>query len=280
MAKKNYYVVKVGRKTGIFKTWAECSENVSGYPGAIYQGFVKEEEAKLFLYGDNYKNEEDKSTANKVKSSNTSKDENILKDKDLLNNNKSEDILKNRKTSKNIKSEVKELKAGYDVKPIRSQAKVKGLKSYVNPETIKNDYEFIAFVDGSYDNTTKTYGSGVVVLDIENNSYDTYFKAGHDKWDQWNIVGELEAAKLAITKAEELGVKNIAIYHDLKNISLWATGEWQAKNEYTQEYVRFMEKMSEELNILFVKVKAHSNESIYNDFADEAAKKAILDYIE
>lgn len=24
MSKKNFYAVKVGRKTGIFKTWAEC----------------------------------------------------------------------------------------------------------------------------------------------------------------------------------------------------------------------------------------------------------------
>ena len=37
--------------------------------------------------------------------------------------------------------------------------------------------------------------------------------------------------------------------------------------------------MSEEMNICFVKVKAHSNESIFNDLADEAAKKAILEYV-
>lgn len=27
--------------------------------------------------------------------------------------------------------------------------------------------------------------------------------SGHDEWDQWNIVGELEATKIAITKAKE-----------------------------------------------------------------------------
>ena len=76
-----------------------------------------------------------------------------------------------------------------------------------------------------------------------------------------------------------LGKKSIAIYHDLKNIALWASGEWQAKNEYTQEYVRFIEKKSNEIEICFVKVKAHSNESIYNDLADEAAKNAIINYL-
>ena len=85
----------------------------------------------------------------------------------------------------------------------------------------------------------------------------------------------MEAIKLAISKAREENVKNVAIYHDLKNISLWATGEWKAKNKYTQEYVRFIEEASKDMNIYYVKVKAHSDESIYNDLADEAAKCAI-----
>ena len=141
------------------------------------------------------------------------------------------------------------------------------------------EYDFIAFVDGSYDRGNQVYGSGVIVLNPDDDSYETYFSAGFDKWDQWNIVGELESVKVAINKGKELGKRNIAIYHDLKNIALWASGEWQAKNEYTQEYVKYMEKMSEEMNICFVKVKAHSNESIFNDLADEAAKKAILEYV-
>jgi len=40
-----------------------------------------------------------------------------------------------------------------------------------------------------------------------------------------------------------------------------------------------MEDASKEHNICFVKVKAHSNESIYNDLADEAAKGAIIQYL-
>ncbi|MGL5354169.1 MAG: RNase H family protein, partial [Clostridium sp.] len=144
---------------------------------------------------------------------------------------------------------------------------------------INKEFEYIAFVDGSYDKRNKIYGSGVVLLKDNSNDTETFYEAGYDKWDQWNIVGELEAAKLAIKKAEELGAKNIAIYHDLKNISLWACGEWKAKNRYTQEYVRFIEEYSKRLNIYFVKVKAHSNESLFNDLADEAAKNAITKYI-
>lgn len=248
MSKKKYYAVKVGKTPGIYFTWADCSAQVTGYKGAKYKSFPTIEEAMAFIG--------DVSTA-VIKKEETVKEKSPIKKK----------------------TNTKELKEGYDVKPIRSTAKVKTYKSYINPEEIINDYEFIAFVDGSYDRGNQIFGSGVIVLDPNNNSHDTYYNAGYDKWDQWNIVGELESVKVAINKAKELGKQNIAIYHDLKNIALWASGEWQAKNEYTQEYVRYMEKMSEELNICFVKVKAHSNESVYNDLADEAAKGAIIKYL-
>ena len=242
MSKKKYYAVKVGKTPGIYFTWDDCSKQVTGYKGAKYKSFLTVEEALAFIGDDNIK------PANTEVEKKTYKSEKIVKD-------------------------------GYDVKPIRSSAKVKTHTSYINPTEIMNDYEFIAFVDGSYDKGNKVFGSGVIVLNPKNNSHDTYYHAGYDKWDQWNIVGELESVKLAINKAKELGNKNIAIYHDLKNIALWASGEWQAKNEYTQEYVRYMEQVSEELNICFIKVKAHSNESVYNDLADEAAKGAIINYL-
>ena len=72
---------------------------------------------------------------------------------------------------------------------------------------INKDYEFIAFVDGSYDRGNQVFGSGVIVLHPKDNSHETYYNAGYDKWDQWNIVGELESVKVAINKAKELGKK-------------------------------------------------------------------------
>ncbi len=176
--------------------------------------------------------------------------------------------------------ETKKTSNSEQIKPIRSQARVKVSKSYIDPKLIIEEYDFVAFVDGSYDRGNQVYGSGVVCLNPNDNSHSCYYDAGYDKWNQWNIVGELESVKVAINKAIELKRKNIAIYHDLKNISLWASGEWQAKNEYTQEYVRYIEDVSQECNIFFIKVKAHSNESKYNDLADEAAKTAIEKYLE
>ncbi|MDE5051762.1 viroplasmin family protein [Niallia taxi] len=50
MAKKNnYYAVRTGRQPGIYKTWAECQKQISGFSGAEYKGFVTEEEAQTFI---------------------------------------------------------------------------------------------------------------------------------------------------------------------------------------------------------------------------------------
>lgn len=49
MAKKKFYAVKQGRKTGMFLTWDECKKQVMGYPGAIYKSFATKEEAEEYL---------------------------------------------------------------------------------------------------------------------------------------------------------------------------------------------------------------------------------------
>ncbi len=49
MAKKKYYAVKEGRKTGIFHTWEETQKQVIGYKAAIYKSFLSLDEAKQYL---------------------------------------------------------------------------------------------------------------------------------------------------------------------------------------------------------------------------------------
>ena len=52
MAKKNYYAVRAGRKTGIFTVWDGtdgAKAQVIGFPGAQYKGFMTKEEALDYL---------------------------------------------------------------------------------------------------------------------------------------------------------------------------------------------------------------------------------------
>lgn len=45
-----YYVVKNGKKPGIYKEWKECEEQVKGFPNAIFKSFKNLEEAEEY-YG-------------------------------------------------------------------------------------------------------------------------------------------------------------------------------------------------------------------------------------
>lgn len=46
MAKKKYYVVWVGRKTGVFTDWAETHAQIDRFPGARYKAYDTEREAQ------------------------------------------------------------------------------------------------------------------------------------------------------------------------------------------------------------------------------------------
>lgn len=45
-AKTKFYVVWVGRKPGIYRTWTECAAQVNGFPGAKYKAFERLEQAQ------------------------------------------------------------------------------------------------------------------------------------------------------------------------------------------------------------------------------------------
>ncbi|MBI1877414.1 MAG: ribonuclease H family protein [Chloroflexi bacterium] len=46
MAKTKVYVVWVGRRPGIYRSWAECAAQVDGFPGARYKSFETDREAQ------------------------------------------------------------------------------------------------------------------------------------------------------------------------------------------------------------------------------------------
>ena len=62
MAKK-FYAVKRGRKTGLYTTWAECAAQVKGFQGAVYKGFMTENEARAWLGGADARTEQPRAAA-------------------------------------------------------------------------------------------------------------------------------------------------------------------------------------------------------------------------
>lgn len=49
MAKKKFYAVRVGKKAGVYNTWAECQNQTKGVSGASFKSFGTREEAEKFV---------------------------------------------------------------------------------------------------------------------------------------------------------------------------------------------------------------------------------------
>ena len=77
-----------------------------------------------------------------------------------------------------------------------------------------------AFVDGSFNKATHTYGyGGFLVTD-----YEKYVLQGADNDAEMatmrNVAGEIKGAEAAVKKAIELGIKELVIYYDYMGIEL------------------------------------------------------------
>lgn len=139
--------------------------------------------------------------------------------------------------------------------------------------SISND-QLVAYVDGSFDSTKKVYGSGVVI--IENNlvTQKISIKGNDSSYiESYQIAGEVIGALKAISYAVDSNYRNIEVHYDYEGIEKWALGNWKAKKAISNYYVREYSKLTKNINVIFVKVKAHSGD-YYNELADSLAREA------
>lgn len=129
-----------------------------------------------------------------------------------------------------------------------------------------------AYVDGSFNQRTNTYGSGVVIIAPNGDVHEMSFSGDIPEFaKQRNVAGELAATVAALQVAEKTpNVTELHIYYDYMGIELWATGKWRAKNQYTQAYVSVTKHLP--FKLFFHKVAAHTGDT-YNELADSLAKK-------
>lgn len=192
-----FYAVKKGKNTGIFLTWDECKEQVTGFKGAVYKSFKTLSEAEAFLE--------------------------------------------------------------------RNEEKIE------NIEEVNGVY---AYIDGSFDRVSGVYGSGVVIVDGDE-KYEYKHAGNREDYAQLhNVAGELEAAKFVMWYAVDKKIKEITLFYDYQGIEAWATGSWKANLTYTQDYVKFYNKVKTRVKVNFVKVKAHTGIEL-NEVVDKLAKEAI-----
>lgn len=134
--------------------------------------------------------------------------------------------------------------------------------------------EPFAFVDGSFNPETGTYGYGGFLF-VNNKKYPIQGSGDNKEIASIrNVSGEILGSMAAVQLAEELGLQNIIILYDYNGIEKWVTGEWKTKNEYTRRYKEFMNSENRKVKISFQKVKAHTGID-GNEIADIMAKQAV-----
>jgi viroplasmin and RNaseH domain-containing protein len=179
----------------------------------------------------------------------------------------------------NTWDECKEQVNGFKGAEYKSFKTLEEAKNYVYGSDLKkfeiDENTVEAYVDGSYEHSIKLYGSGVVILkgDEEITSFSV---KGSDKdlVDMRNVAGEIEASKIAMNYCIENGIKNLILYFDYEGIEKWCIGAWKTNKVGTINYKKYYDSIKDNLNVKFVKVKAHSGNK-YNDEADRLAKLSI-----
>jgi len=170
-------------------------------------------------------------------------------------------------------------------------AQYKGFNSKEKAENYLNDVDeeelllnsaienntLIAYVDGSYSEMANKYSYGLVVVTPGGEIYEVA-DCGDDKNAivSRNVSGEVKGVMHLINYMNKNSFTDAIIRYDYEGIENWATKKWRAKTYVAKEYVKFMEKHSNKLNLKFEKIQAHSNDS-YNDRADKLAKKALIE---
>ena len=145
-----------------------------------------------------------------------------------------------------------------------------------NPEMLNEDISeehAIAFVDGSFNPDTNTWGYGIVFFPSNDKSkMQTLCGSGTAYAHTRNIAGELSATMKAVSMAIKGGFKRITIYYDYAGIMAWATGAWSANQECTRKYAEWINGKRDFIDIVFAHTKGHTGIE-YNEMADQLAKK-------
>ncbi len=145
---------------------------------------------------------------------------------------------------------------------------------FLTEDNLKNDQEAIAYVDGSYDASTRSYGAGVVFLTTKGKETFSARDNEKDLAEMRNVSGELKAAMMAMEYALDQDYKKLYLHYDYQGIESWAKGEWKRNKEGTKSYKSFYDSIKDDLEVVFIKVPAHAGIK-YNEEADKLAKDSL-----
>lgn len=130
------------------------------------------------------------------------------------------------------------------------------------------------YVDGSFNQVTNVYGSGIVLFLDEDPEPILHSQPGcHPIYSKSrNVAGEIFAVIITLELCKKIdNFEKLTVYYDYNGIEAWYTKAWSAGSAIAKEYMRVAATVPFEVE--FKKVKAHSGDR-YNEMADRLAKKA------
>ena len=138
--------------------------------------------------------------------------------------------------------------------------------------------EVIAFVDGSFKEGINCCGYGIIMIDKEGKETRLAGSEDHPMYVAVrNVGGELLGAAIAVSEAIKMGFKKVYLHFDYEGIEKWITTEWRTNTDLTELYRVKMKEMMEHIEVVFIKVPAHTGIH-YNEIADSLAKSAVDQY--
>jgi len=240
--KKLLYAVRKGFEPGVYRSWAECQRQVSGFSGAVYKSFKTLEEARTFVSS---------TTTNlrcreKVKPFDPKMFITTTTTKTRTNTTESFDSLDiytdgSCRGNRNVKE--KQIKAGWGI--------------VVLGKTKSNHHSVFRELWGP----------------VSVNKLSPYFMgAEHGS----NNTGELQAIGEALLwlRDHEMSKRDVTIFSDSMYAMKTIKGEWQARKNIplVKEVNRVLCQVRKDRTVEFKHVKGHSNH-VWNDRADELANR-------
>ena len=157
-----------------------------------------------------------------------------------------------------------------------AEAFAKGGSASIDKENLfeKDPNALIAYVDGSYHNGTGEFSYGMVLIhgSVEQTFCQKFTDT--DLATMRNVAGEIKGAEAAMRYAVEQGFGKLYIFHDYEGIAKWCQGAWKTNKEGTKAYKAYFDSIQDKLEVVFVKVAAHTGDK-YNEMADQLAKSAL-----
>lgn len=150
----------------------------------------------------------------------------------------------------------------------------------ISLEKKKRDAEHIPtyYTDGSYQPDRNKAGYAAVLVQNGEVLSNKVGKMAHNQ-PKNSTTAEMAAVMGAIGDARGRGYKKIVICYDCKAVKDPLETKKEYKDGYVRNYVAYMKKHMENIEIEFRKVKAHASEekggNRYNKEADKLAKRAI-----